>query len=239
MSTITIKASDFNYPTRDERKAVSTDYPKLSKFRFQSINAIVSIMDKGEDFETVHRKNNLNCWNDCLQGRLWNLYQAYINAISHFSRGIPNGKETPYNNSNISNKLQFAFYAETYYYFFISCRDIVLHILNVYYKLGLVESKVSFKTIRENIADEIVRSALLKFGLDTKKASDFRNKFAHNFSINRPDNRTILENGNGRKSLSFNFGKQIPPEEIAENIKKSVHRLSEFLRVLQSRIPNS
>ncbi|MBC8034880.1 MAG: hypothetical protein H7Y03_12085 [Chitinophagaceae bacterium] len=238
-NSITIRASNFLYPTREERKLLSEDYPGLSIFNFKATNIVESILEMGESLVEVHKKDNLYWWDNCLQGRLWNLYQSYINTATHFNRGIADGKKIKYDDTTATTLLQFKFYCETFYYYYFSTRDIILHILNVYFTLGIDEHNVKFKVVNDKMIDAETKNILTVFYDQTKKASKIRNAFAHKFPVNRPDYRTILETAEGNTTLGPKGGNCIKDSELMEDIQDSLKSLSSFMEALQKRLTES
>lgn len=83
------KASDFKYPTREERKIANADYPALKRFGFENI-AELSLLLSGQMKPTkVTKYSHLFQWDICLLNRLGKLHQSYVFLITHYNRGIP------------------------------------------------------------------------------------------------------------------------------------------------------
>lgn len=238
INTINLKATDFKYPSKEERVGANNNYPKLTKFGFpymEGLESIVSTASVNITVEEATRKNNLYWWDEYLQTKLAKLYQSFVNTHTNFSRGIPNDT-SKFIKDNHLNKLQFDFYAETFYYFFFSVRDIIAQILNTYYSIGCEEDKVSFKKIKDKLKGTEVQEALNTFYKSTEEASEIRNSFTHRFPATQPNFRLTLEDENGRKILALNGGYHIPPEKVVKNIKESLKNLSILLESLQASI---
>lgn len=233
MATFTIKASDFIYPSRKERKEISKGYPKISIFNFPYVNEFESLIESRKNPEIVHKENNLYWWNNCLQNKLGSLYQSYINTLTHYNRGVPDGRIVKYEASNIPTLLQFNFYSEIFYYFFFSACEITGQIVSIYYDLPLTEKEVSLNKVCKKIEDRGVKDILTEFMEKNERASEFRNAFTHRFPKNRPDYRTKMEETDGKKMLHFFNKPEVLPRDIIENIKASLNNLSVLLESLQ------
>ena len=228
-----IKAVDFKYPSRKERQLANQDYPKLLKFGFTG-GDMDSILNGNGSFEIYNKQNNLAGWDACFQVKLFDLYQAYINTLTHYNRGVPDGENLTLTQENVINKIQFDFYSETFYYFFFSVRDVLAQILNIYYDLGMVDTDVTIYKVKEKVQD--VKPLLELFVTATKEASGIRNSFTHRFPINQPDSRTNLKTENKKMVLEFRGGNSTTPETIIKNINASLLHLSTLLEGLKTKI---
>lgn len=232
-NTITLRTDDFKYPSLEERRIASENFPNFSNFGFEHKHEIISILEKNKTLSETNKAINLFWWDNCLQNKLARLNNAYINTITNFNRGIPE-TTSEFEKENHLNKIQFDFYVETLYYFLFSTKDIILQILNIYYNIGLKEYELSFfKKIKKGISDSKLVTLLEKFNSGLKPASDIRNRFTHRFPINQPDYRTNLSDNNGNEMLSFGSGNTTTPKEIISNIDESLIVLADFLEQLK------
>lgn len=232
--TITYKAEDFQYPSSEERAAARESYPDIHHFNFEYINTFLLMFQEDKSPWEIDRKNNLFWWDNNLQSKIAKLYLTFINVHTHYHRGIPNN-EKEYSDKNYMNKLQFDYYSETLFYFLFSCRDIVLQIINTFYKLGIDDGKVCLRTINKELkeAEPKVLAEIESLNKNIKTASDIRNSLTHKYPLNKPDNRTkIIESADG---LTFHgeTGNFKNPDEIMENIISSLNHFSNFLKALK------
>jgi len=232
----TIKAEDFQYPSKEERKLISRTYPKMKKFRFPYVSELDALTDAKPNLKMLNRAKNLYGWDECLQGKLWNLYQSYINTITQYNRGIPDGEHISYNESNIVNRIQYGFYVETFYYTLSSVTDVLFQIVNVFMELGLSENGVSWKTLNKKLAEGDLKTTLTSFQTAMHDSYQIRNSITHRYPLIRPDNRTTLTVEDGRNVLSFKWGMYSTPIEIRENITKSLEHLALLLIDLKQHI---
>lgn len=165
---ITYKATDFQYPTKEERKEFNKEYPKLTAFGFSHKSELESFFKNNLEIDEVSRESNLFWWDNCLQNRLGKLHEAYIYTMTHYSRGIGN-KNSKFLEEDYLNKFLFDFYAETFYFLYFSVRDVVAQILNWYYSVGQSENETSFnKCFIKEIEDDEIKNTLNIFFTGTK-----------------------------------------------------------------------
>ncbi len=229
---IILRADDFKYPSLEEKRIASKFFPKFSNFGFENDIEIISILERNKTISETNRANNLYWWDFCLQNKLAKLNNSYINTITNYNRCIPE-KTSEYEKINYINRIQFDFYAETFYYFLFSARDIILQILNIYYNIGLEEYKVNSKMIMSKISESKIVTLIERFSNDLETASDIRNGFTHRFPINQPDYRTKLSDNNGNEMLSFGSGNTTMPKEIVSNINESLIVLADFIEQIK------
>jgi hypothetical protein len=88
MSNITIKASDFQYPTREELQEVYKNTSDLHNFGFPSDEPMESMFSDRTITDT-YRDNNLHYWDGLLLNRNGALALTYQNAVVNYMRGFP------------------------------------------------------------------------------------------------------------------------------------------------------
>ena len=183
------KASDFTYPTKEELEFASKLIPNLHTFEYEYISDIEALTCSDSELKLIFKKNHLFCWNLYLRNKIGKFQFAYTNSITYYKRGIPS-KDDNQDSKLYINLIQFYFYSETFYYFLISVRDIILQIINVYFDLGFKEDRVSHIEIIKSLADQPVAKILTKYSTQLKNHSDIRNSLTHRFPVNEPDYRS-------------------------------------------------
>jgi len=233
---VIIKAIDYRYPTRNELIDIYKSEPLLHNFGFPYVNSLAMLLDGESSTEEVNRGDQLYWWDHCLLNRIGSLTHAYRNSKVHYDRGIPNDTRQ-FEHEHYINRIQFDFYAETFYYFFSSVRDNIAQILNVYFYLGISEHAIHLNgEFLKKISNVNVVMSLKKFMSDTQKASEYRNSFAHRYPITHPDNRTKIEEINGRQVFYSTEGNFVRTDDIAESTVNSLLSLSTFLIELKEEI---
>ena len=228
MLTITIKADEFTYPTREELKQIRPHTPRLKPFGFPYVHELLELLNNMGSMESVARKSNLHWWDHCLVSRLGSLSHAYTTALVHYNRGLPDEVQT-YQHEHFVNRTQFGYYGETYFYFFISVRDTVAQVFNIYFSMEIPENQLFLNDqFLKKITDQKVRDLLIQFLDDTKKTSDFRNGLAHRYLITQPDNRPTVTYERG---MMFGSGRgdEITSSELMAEIKRSMSGMAKFL----------
>lgn len=226
--TTVLRAEDFKYPSKGERKEAENSYPNLFNFGFEYKHSFESILNGDKSFYEIGKEASLYWWDICLLNKFGNLNIAYINTyVNHKRDWLENG-EAP--------ELQFKFYSETFYYFLFSARDIMFQILNIFYDLNIKEYDVSAKNLKKKLTDDCVLEMILKLETGLKEASEIRNSFTHRFPKNQKDYRMTHTKEEKSEVLSAGSGREMKPAEIVENINNSllfmetwVNQLREYL----------
>lgn len=224
---VILKANNFNYPSKEERIETLKGYPKLQSFQFGYKSELESILVQNMPINEAARESNLYWWSECLTNRLGKLQETYIYVMANYEKGFPDDVLMCSEVEKVY-KFLFDYYAEVFYYFFFSARDIIGQILGLYYRIEVNENNLYFNKYfidRIRIKNPSVADLLERFFELTKDASDLRNGFAHRFSPSEADYRSIITESDGKKTLTPNEGSFIPSYKIALNIKDSVKNL--------------
>jgi hypothetical protein len=230
--SIILRSEDFKFPSQPEREAANKDYPFFKNFDFAYIHGFKSILVDRLPAEEASRKENLYWWDLCLQNRFGFLYETYLNLITNYNRGFPEDFNKCSDNQHI-NKILFDYFSEIFYYYFISIRDIIGQILNLYFKLGRTENN-SF-TQEKFLTEMSIHDGGLfnSFIESTKSAKEIRNSFTHRFTPNQPDYRSSFDKEKNKDIFKMGSGKYISSEKIVENIKDSLQKLNATLTGLK------
>lgn len=237
--TITLKATDFQYPSKEELRAISCSEPIFTLFSFPHIDASHGFFNDEENFspKEIKKRNHLYWWNHSLENKIGSLTHSYALALVNFNRGAPDDLKSC-NQENIVNRIQFDFYCETYFYFFASVRDVIAQIINVYYDIELDENKIHFKdTFISKISDISVKKRSNQFYLDTSDTINYRNKFTHRFLVTQPDYRISYSQEIGKEILSAGLGDFIKSSDLADQIKISLEQIAAFIADLSVLMP--
>lgn len=230
---ITIKTSDYKYPTYEEKKFANENYPELRNFGFEDVTPRELFFK--ETLKAYYKKSHLFEWDNCLLNRLGKLSETFDFLFSNYSRGISDISNST-TNQEFANSFLFDYYTEVFYYFFFSTRDTVLQILNVFYDLDLKENEVFWDKVFNELRDNKVHEYLKKFQESIKSTSEYRNSFTHRFPPNHPDYRPKLAKSVETTTLSLGLGNHFKPEEFIVNIKESLNNLSILLNELRNEI---
>jgi hypothetical protein len=128
--------------------------------------------------EDVARKSQLHWWNHCLINRLGSLEHAYTHALVHYHQGLPDDVNA-YEHQHYINRVQFGYYGETYFYFFVSVRDTIAQLTNIYARAGFQDHQVYLnEKFFKKISDPDIRNMLEDFVKTTAGTVDIRNGLA-------------------------------------------------------------
>jgi hypothetical protein len=227
------KASDFKYPTREERKIANVDYPSLKRFGFEYIEELPLLLSGKMKAIEVTKYSHIFQWDICLLNKLGKLHESYVFLITHYNRGIPDDYTIHTDKESLNNFL-FIFYTETFYYLFFSIRDMIAQIINVYCDINLSEEEIYFNKFIPLIKNQEIKESFMSFKKLTKPTSDLRNNFTHRFPINHPDYRPTLETKDGKTIYIIGTGNYIKPSIFVNDVKSSLLILYNFINDLRN-----
>ena len=92
--TIIIKASDYNYPSREELREVYKINPDLHSFGYISDHPMKSLILMEKSIIEVHRDDHLHYWDGVLLNRNGTLSRNYYHAMVFYLRGFPDDEST-------------------------------------------------------------------------------------------------------------------------------------------------
>lgn len=232
MPSVTIKADEFRYPGLEELRKVNAETPGFTTFDFPFVSEIAAIINNFDKLDKITRASTLYWWEHCLVNRLGSLRRAYDLALVNYNRGLPDDINE-YQPSHYINRGQFGFYGETYFYFFISVRDTLAHLINVYCAMGIPEKRVYInKEFCNKIPDDLIKNLFTAFLADTEITSEYRNSLAHRYLPTQPDQRPRVSNENCKTYFGAS-GQEIKSSELLAEIKRSFSCLLDFLTALK------
>lgn len=228
---VTLKSKDFKYPNKGEFVKFHKICPKLEIFGFKHNHPLALIVNDRMPVNEASRISNLYWWDNCLINRFEKVCHTFVFLSTHYSRGFSDDwRENTH--KQVTNHILFEYYAEVFYYYFFSSRDILAQIICLYYSIGLKENEISFnQKFYNSIKDQSVKSILLIFDEETKDSKEFRNSFTHRFTPNIPDHRSVISQDN--RALNFGGGSYIQSSMIVDNINKSLNSLSGLMTQLK------
>lgn len=233
------EASEFVYPTREERIEAVSKYPKLTTFGFENINEIESFMNK-RPMASVKTKKDLFEWDTCLGNKLGKLNETYIYLVTHYNRGIPEKLDNITNKESI-NSFLFGYYSEIFCYHYFSSRDCIFQIVNTFYGLSLKEYEVSFQKLKNLEIDGDVVQLIRDFNEETRELNNIRNEFTHRFPPNYPDYRPEIHvtDENYSTLYSVGAGNYLKPALIVLKMDIGLKTLQKFIEALKVKFNES
>jgi len=230
-SKIVIHSGTFTYPSEEERRSISEEYPKVPHFIFSRMLQPLEIFSTKISLNEANRINNLYFWNIFLSNRLRLIRESYEIAVANYKRGVSDPAEATQNEKQFANRWKFDYYSETFFYFFFSFQDQLAGFLNLYYFDEYEESRGLYLNEKfiSRIPDKMVKESINLFLSSTDRAKELRNAFTHRFSPTAPDYRTTLKIVDGKKYYGLKGGESVSAQEIVANMKSSVGALSELM----------
>jgi len=236
MSNIIIKASDFQYPTREELKDVYKNTPDLHSFGFPSDGPMESMFSDRSITDT-YRDNNLNYWDGVLLNRNGALSLTYQNAVVNYKRGFPEDL-TLFEHNHYVNRLNFDYYAEIFYYHFSTVKDTIAQIINIYYCFNIPTKKIYFNEVFiKKIPNESVKKVIENFLNKTTLAKEYRDSFTHRTPINYPDTRCSVDWKTSEITYYSAKDSYVKSPMIKANMDVTIELLADMLNELKGLMP--
>ncbi len=231
MSENVAEATDFTYPTKEEREHVEKIFPVLKEFGFSYPKSIELLLNETKDPYEVKRLENLYWWDNILINKFGKLKNSYLHAVVNFNRGLGGHKMLHVKEVRVA-KFQFDFYSESFYYYFFATRDVIFQVINLYIGGTLKEKDVDIRRLKE-VIDPPLSDTLEKFLTNTEDASKIRNHFAHKFPVNTRDNRPSIEKKKDKIIYMSGTGAFTSSEKIMNNMNRSTESLVGFVEELR------
>jgi len=198
-------------------------------------------------------------WLQHFDHKLSDTARSYIFMMFYYEQGIPdqrgyispgkNGESIQYlpdfEEKHFLIKGWFDFFSDTTYYKLFTTWDLLGHILNIKYQLGIPEEKVDFskvtKTLRtkDSSHQQIVYKEIPTIAESTcfKESKLIRNNITHNYLPNVPG--TVAHRRTNNKDVrgivvAYGPNRYINSSEIISNIKENLELLRQALKCLLS-----
>lgn len=223
-------AKDFTYPAKEERRIVSDIIPSIKAFEFKKTSSFISVLSNEISIEEATKTDSLCNWNLCLKNRLGKLRESFINSYVHFLRY----KELSSNESlEHLNEFLYEYYCEIFYYYFFSTRDVICHIINIFFELKIPEILISLnERFIQKVTNTDIIEALTNFNSETFESRNIRNQFVHRLTPTQEVFGVSEFVENGKKKLGWDAGAYISNDRLCENMKKTLNDLSTLMNKL-------
>src|SRR5690554_139235 len=184
------------------------------------------IFDNSKGLEVKDKLNNVSNWNLEITIKIAHLRNTFIYLNSFYNRYLQT--------QNSKDQQYFRYFAEIISYYFISIRDIMLHLINVFIDNPIkLKHKVDFKKIRKHLVEKNspILEALDDFENKTERfREDLRNSFTHNLN---PFIFYEISEINIENSLSINYSNSIANEEFRKVVIENFEYLSSYIEKLR------
>jgi hypothetical protein len=205
-----------HFPTNEDMKKYYANFP-FSCFEIQYSDFAVKQLDDIEGLKQIAILRELSAWKIALKNKWNDVAKSFALMMFYYDKGIPDepyyvspgrkGQSIEYfpyfDAEHFAIKDGFDFYADIYYFKVFSAIDGIWQILNVYFNLGLMVDKVSFKNVCSKLEkiDAQTAASLKKIFKDERyqKGKDLRNNITHRLpvgsqgtGIRRKGNATIF-----------------------------------------------
>jgi len=229
--SITLKATTYKYPTKDERKVINKQIPKIAHFNVKYNPALFDYFFQNKPLDKAHQEEDVFWWANCFNNKLGKLRETYVYLQTHYLR-LQNVQDWN-TEKHYTNQFLLEYYIEIFYYFYFSVRDVLGQLINVTQNLKCEEDKIRFnQEFIKKIPSEEIKIALTEFIESTKDSYNIRNAFNHRFTPTLIDNRAQQRiKQEGRKTAYF------PAKEIKiEQFIKDIDNLMQQLKLLMDKL---
>jgi hypothetical protein len=234
------------FPTTNDWKRISDASCLDELFMLLKKCRLVHSSDVATDWKAIRRVVEVRPLLYEVQQRLADVGRSYILMMFYYEKGIPDNpwwaeRESggvifypQFEDRHFRIKEWFDFYSDTLYYKLFSAWDVIGHVINVKYALGLKQKEVYFRSAVTALGKDTQEQTLYK-GLVTitgsphfERANGLRHDITHNYLPNVP---SVAVHDDEKKS--WHFGRKttyVRSDEIVENVG---HILRLFCSTLQ------
>ncbi len=241
---------EHTYPSLEDFQNIFTKYDFA---KFNIINE--KVIDTNIDYDLAAKMRigiDFKTYIMNLRNRLSDAQKCFGFLHFYFDKGIPDdeyfispgidGQSISYfhnfNEQNFSNKINYDFYSDFFYYKLFSAWDIVGHIINIIFQLEIKENNVSFgkcycdklKSINVELYNGL--GNILQDN-DFKKANRIRNDISHNLSPNNIG--AMISDGKKIENTivyQIGIGKYTKSKEFLDNVYKSLDLMYQTLELI-------
>jgi hypothetical protein len=229
---IIFKSKDYTYPTLAERNTASEFIPFIKSFEFNEIHSFISVLSNELSIDEATKIDSLCNWNLCLKNRLGKLKETFANSYTHYLR---------YRNMNDNESLYhlnvylYEYYCEIFYYYFFSTRDVICHVINIYFDLKIPEYTISLnEKFIQKITNDGISIALAYFDSETLESKKIRNQFVHRLTPTQEIYGVSEFIEGGVKKWGWDAGAYISNDSLKDNMIKSLNDLSILMNKLST-----
>ena len=241
-------AEAFIYPSQEEWKEIVNSFPIIKEIAFKGSNSVKDNSYDNESYKFV-ADNDILPWINRLNNKLSKLRFSYVLLKYYKLKGIQDTRwvehledgTTKYfpdfkNKRDYYAKFLFNYSCENFYYHYISGLDILIHLINIYYNLGVEEKYHRFNSeVCKKLKPK--NSQLFKLLEDFKKTNNDiyndRNNLAHNFAFYEIDFRSTKAIENGKEIIHMGLEKYTTSEETVNKVEHSVEQLVALLKEIE------
>ena len=241
----------FVYPLQQERKDIVDSFPIIKEIAFKGSNSIKDDSYDDEFYKYVAGED-IKAWINRLNNKFSKLRFSYVLLKFYKLKGIPDIRwaehledgTTKYfpdfkNKGDYYLKFLFNYSCENFYYHYISALDILIHLINIHYNLG-VEEEVYYFNLEVCKKLKSKNSQLFKLLEDFKKTNNDiyndRNDLAHNFAFYEIDSRSIRTIEDKEEIIHMGLEKYTTSDEAINKVEHSVEQLAALLKEIEKEL---
>ena len=225
---------EFEFPTSEEWKQIYDRSP---------LGSVFSVLSNPGSLERIHhsledfaKAQEVEDWLYQIHHRMTDVATSYVLTMFYYGKGIPDkrwyispGKDgasiqyyPDFADVHFRLKAWFDFYSDVLYYKLFSAWDLLGHVLNARYELGV--DKVYFGTaVRELQSKDKAMYVFLKITQDSpayKRASRIRNDITHNY-LPYTSGMSLCKSKAGSRT-TIGLREYIPSDEVVANIHEVI-----------------
>ena len=231
----------FTYPSQQEWKEIADSFPIIEELAFKGISN-VNKDSYADELDKFIAANDIFPWINRLNNKFSKLRFSYVLLKFYKLKGINDIRWAEHLDDGTTKyfpdfkdkgdyyiKFLFNYSCENFYYHYISALDILIHLINIYYNLG-VEEEVYYFNLEVCKKLKPKNSQLFKLLEDFRKTNsdiyDDRNDLAHNFAFYVIDFRSQKVRQNESDVIHLGLDKYTTSDEEMNNIEQNIKLLS-------------
>lgn len=244
-------AKAFVYPSHEEYKEIIDSFPVIKELAFRGR---IKVKDNLYDnkIDTLIANDDILAWINRLNDKFSKLRFSYVLAKYYKLKGIPDARWIEHledgtkkyfpdfkNKGDYYNNFLFNHSCESFYYHYVSGLDILMHLINIYYNLGVEEKSHRFN---EHVGKklELKNSKLFNILKDFRTTNGEiykdRNDLAHNFAFYVIDNRSQKVRQNESDAIHLGLDKYTTSDEVMNNIEQNINSLSLLFKAVEKEL---
>jgi len=241
----------FIYPSQQEWKEVIDSFPIIEELAFEGINN-VNENSYADELDKLIAANDIFPWINRLNNKFSKLRFSYVLLKFYKLKGINDIRWAEHLDDGTTKyfpdfkdkgdyyiKFLFNYSCENFYYHYISALDILIHLINIYYNLG-VEEEVYYFNLEVCKKLKPKNSQLFKLLEDFRKTNsdiyDDRNDLAHNFAFYEIDYRSRKVSENGKEVIHMGLEKYTTSDEAVNKVEHNVKQLAALLKEIEKEL---
>jgi hypothetical protein len=201
-----------------------------------STNDIMRFFSKEDSFAILDQTFHAITWSNSFGTKTFHTRRSYILMRYYYETGIPEDVDYSKMDDDIYMRRDyFYYYADIFFYDLFSSFDILGHMLNLVFRLGIKKPELDSSLKKLQVARPNLHACFIPIiNSTTYKAKQIRNDFTHNVPSGVPDNRSKQI---APTTWAFGGSYHVPPSQVLSNAESSLALLKDAVAIFSSLSP--